>query len=268
MQVNTKRRILLRFDEVVTDVNVLHGGSAVEIIVESHDCAVEFRKFYKEQIVNEIDEFFPIVEASKLSLDDDFLDYIPVTDRQKKLKSQIENVIKEGITDFRVQKYDPTFDDDFNICYGKLNKPAIDKSARWWKKRALEFWPEKQSRLGNINERVAFLAVLIKQFVNEKNMNKEVAWNYICDNSCFLGNYWDSYDSKHRLEKTGMRQVFKWLDLGNTYKIISDNEEKFFYTVGGDYSSDGKEHPLSDMYLISDCNHSLYSGTGWIVLPE
>ena len=41
-------------------------------------------------------------------------------------------------------------------------KPAVGRTVKWWKKKAKEFMPEKESRIGTTNERIAFLALLIK----------------------------------------------------------------------------------------------------------
>ena len=40
---------------------------------------------------------FPVVEASKLSLKDNFMEYKPQTEEQKRLKKSLEQSIKEGL---------------------------------------------------------------------------------------------------------------------------------------------------------------------------
>ena len=46
------------------------------------------------------DEMFVLIEASKLSRDDEFMQYKPKFDSEKELKDLLEVVIKKGIPDF------------------------------------------------------------------------------------------------------------------------------------------------------------------------
>ncbi len=76
-----------------------------------------------------IEKYFPIVKASTLSLEDDFLKHKPETNNQKKFKQRIIAAIKSGLSDFRAQRMDACFDEEGNICFKAGMKPAVGKSA-------------------------------------------------------------------------------------------------------------------------------------------
>lgn len=214
------------------------------------------------QIETYIDEYFPIVRASKLSLKDKFLKHKPQTDRQEKFKNMLVEAIESGLYDFRAQRMDPSFDKEGKICYGKGMKPAIRRDCCWWDVKAMNFMPDMNSRLGTTKERIAFLGVLIKDLIKKQGYTISEAWEAVCDQSEKLGNY--GGNTLPEFERTGSRQVGEWYDLGNTRKITVDETDRYF-RFGGSYMSDGSEYPLASMFechVYSDC----YETTAWIVL--
>lgn len=210
---------------------------------------------------------FVLVEASKLSLDDEFMKYKPKTEREEKLKEQLTDAIKKGVKDFWAPKYDPSFNEDgTGICYVPGKKPAVGKSYNWWEKAAKKFCPERQSHLGLKSERVAFLGVLIKKVV-ESGWKVEEAWSAVCCDSKELGHYWNSKNAKQALENTGSRVVCGFFDLANTYKILAYDEEACgFWLAGGNYYDDSGNFPLADLGRSNyrDSCHS--NSVGWLVL--
>lgn len=214
-----------------------------------------------------IDKYYPIVKASTLSLEDEFLKHEPKTKEQREFKNALILAIKSGLSDFRAQRMDACFDEEGNICFKAGMKPAVGKlSAKDWKKVAKEFLPEKESRLGTTKERIAFLGLLIKYLIEEEGYEVKDAWKAVCDQSKDLGHYWDSENAKHCFEGTGSRQIGEWCDLGNTSKVTEYDEAGGFLLVGGDYFYSGSYYPLAFVHGIFDPDFVCYGSVGWIVL--
>lgn len=214
-----------------------------------------------------INKYFPIVKASTLSFKSDILQYEPDTKSQAILKNIIIAAITSNISDFRAQRMDPSINETGEIYYEAGTKPATAKSANWWKTNAEMFIPERGSRLGTINERAAFLGLLIEYLMYNKNYSIRAAWRAVCDQSKDLGNYLDSNDSMKTLENTGSRNIGQWYDLGNTYKIIA-NDPLEFLLFGGWSFTYGNKQPLSRINTYDFPNSGYANSVGWIVLPR
>lgn len=210
---------------------------------------------------------YRLVDAENLSLDDKFMKHKPKTDREEETKALIKEAIEKGVKNFYRPIMDPSFTKTGeNICYEKGRGPAVGKSYNWWKKVAEEYCPERNSRLGTRLEYGAFLGVLIKNLVAD-GKSISWAWNAVCNDSKDLGHYWNSENAKHKVEPTGSRRVCDYYDLGNTCKILTeDNEAGGFWLAGGDYSTQSYHCPLADLdYLYDDLNID-YCAVGWLVL--
>lgn len=214
-----------------------------------------------------VNKYFPIVKVSRLSLNSEFLNYEPVTEAQKRLRDLIIFAIISELPDFRAQVMDPSIDKDGEIYYKAGMKPATALSANCWRIKAEWFMPERESRLGNVLERAAFLGLLIEDLINEQNYHKSLAWRAICDQSTELGNYIDSQNSEG-LECTGKRKIGQWYDLSNTQKIVH-SEVLGFFLFGGSSLVYGKSMPLSHMMAYDAYPNAGYGNSlGWIVLPK
>ena len=259
----TERRTVLMVGETITRANIIDGGNAIEIFSIS-DCAEHPEEVKGTQ--EYIEKYFPIVRASTLSLEDNFLKHEPQTDNQIRFKKILVSAIKSGLSDFRAQRMDPSFDEKGKICFHVGMKPAVKKSANWWDKTSKEFLPEKESRLGTTKERIVFLGLLIKYLIEEKGYTRSGVWKAVCDQSEKLGHYWDSENAKHDYETTGNRQIGEWYDLANTCKITADDEACGFSLVGGNFNDIGNDGPLAGVNSIDDpfCNCSC--SVGWLVL--
>ena len=213
-----------------------------------------------------IEKYFPIVKASSLSLNDEFLKYEPQTEKQTRFKNALTSAIKSGLSDFRAQRMDACLDEEGNICFKVGMKPAVGKSANWWKKNAKDFMPEKESRLGTRKERIGFLGLLIKYLIEEKAYTVGDAWKAVCDQSKDLGHDCDSENAQQDMEDTGSRQVGKWYDLANTCKIIISDEEGVFLLIGGIYYVDGSEYSLADVDSVNNPDCEYLDSLGWLVI--
>lgn len=262
MSTTMEQRIVMEVEGKIT--RVIFEGGKLEILYYP-----EYLQNHQEEIKGTqeyIEKYFPIAKVSTLSLEDEFLKHKPENDEQKKFKNALISAIKSGLSDFRAQRMDACFDEEGNICFKAGMRPAVGKSANWWKKTAEKFIPEKESRLGTTKERIAFLGLLIKYLIEERGYIVSDAWKAVCNQSKDLGHYWDSKDAKHEFEDTGSRQVGEWYDLANTCKITIDDEAGCFSLVGGGYNFNGYCYPLADVDCFGDPDNEYDDSVGWFVL--
>ncbi len=212
------------------------------------------------------DKMFQIVEASKLSMDDEFMRHKPTTIRQKTLKEILTDGIKAGLKDFRRPAMDPSFKHDKKIVYEAGLMPAMGESCNWWRENAKKFMPERNSRLGTKTQYAAFLGVLINLLINEMGYTVSHAWEAVCDDSKELGHYWNSKNANEgRCEVTGSRQIGLFYDLANTCKILSNDDGSVLWFTGGAYFFDSNDNPLADLYTVNFPSNHNY-GVGWLVM--
>ena len=223
----------------------------------------------EKTVVEKLQDTFVLVEASKLSLDDEFMKYKPKTEGEEKFKKDLTEAIKKGVKDFWAPRCDPSFNEDgTGICYVEGKRPAVGKSYNWWEKAAKEFCPERQSHLGIKSERVAFLGWYIKKLI-KSGWRMEDAWYAVCNDSKKLGHYWNSENAKHAFEKTGSREVCGFCDLANTYKILAKDERAGgFWLAGGGDCIDSDFFPLAVLVRVRNFSQDVgnYDGVGWLVL--
>lgn len=220
------------------------------------------------------DDVLILIEASKLSLDDDFMKYRPGKDeeRVKNFKKELTDVIKKGVADFYRPKFDPSFanEEHTKICYMPGQRPAVGRSYNAWVEMAKNFCPERESRLGKKSEYIAFCGWLIKKLV-ENGWSKKKAWNAVCTDSRELGHYWNSENAKHDFETTKSREILGLLyDLVNTYKLLADDDEvaRRFWVAGGFCVNVSDNCPLADLRYSYGFNSNNFGSVGWLVLSK
>ena len=253
-----------------THVKLAEGGKSIEITYSVFDAIPNLGV-----PEDDFEQKFPIVEASKLSLEDDFLKHEPKTHFQRMLKESLIAGLKSGLKDFRRPVMDPSFKDD-KIVYEAGLMPATGKSCIWWRENAKKFMPERNSRLGNVTEYAAFLGVLIKYLINEMGYTVSQAWEAVCNDSKELGHYRNSENAKNSFESTGSRMIGRLYDLANTSKILSiDNlfdslrvgaSHFEFLRAGGSYDVYSKNFPFAGLYVIIEIDTSNFYSVGWLVL--
>lgn len=211
---------------------------------------------------------FKGVPASELRLDDDFMKHQPKTEKERDFKKKVETAIKNGLKDFWRPICDPSFDDNGRICYELDKEPAVGVGYSWWVENAKAFCPERGSRLGTKSEYIAFLATLIKELI-ASGQSVEWAWNAVCNDSKELGHYLNSENAKYLFEPTGSRCICGFYDLGNTCKILSEDEAGRLWIAGGYFYSDGFSCPLARLYRrTSRNNDDGYRSVGWLVFDS
>lgn len=214
-------------------------------------------------------DVFVLCEASKLSLDDEFMKYTPCSKNERTLKKLLEEAIKRGLKDFFRPVYDPSLDKGENICYISDAKPAVGKSYNWWEEKAKQFCPERGSRLGTKKEYIAFLGILIKKLSELGEMSIAAAWSAVCNDSKELGHYGNSTNAKRDFESTGSRKICVFYDLANTCKILREDEEaSSFWLASGTHYFSSNIFPLSALCRSNDHVVDLCSSVGWIVFEK
>ena len=213
---------------------------------------------------------YVLVEAESLSRNDAFMEYRCKTSAEIQTKHLIDEAIRKQVKNFYRPKYDPAFGGyGDSICFEPGKQPAVGKSYLWWVEEARRYEPKFFSRLGTRLEYGAFLGVLIKKLI-EDGRSVDWAWNAVCNDSQELGSYWNSDDSRYRLELTGSRGACGFYDLANTFKILKDhgNAGEDCWIVGGSFMSMGDNNPLSSITDIKPwwCSDATYYAVGWIVV--
>lgn len=212
---------------------------------------------------------FTLIEASKLSNSDEFMQYEPKTDKEWMIKSSLNSIISRGIKDFYRPIIDPSFDKTGkHIVFSSGLYPGIVQSFYWWCEKAKELNPERKSRIGTKSEYIAFLGVLIKKLV-DNSWKIDDAWNAVCNDSILLGHYLNSNGEYYGMQRTGSNEVMGFFDLANTDKLVLDDEtNEFFWIVGGNYSSTSDQRPLAFMHKYDVYNSNHFQSVGWLVLEE
>ena len=214
-------------------------------------------------------EKFVLIEASKLSLDDEFLKYEPQTERQKNFKYTVKAVIEKGVKDFWKPRMDPSFNPKGDgICFEFFRSPAVGKTYKWWKRAAKKYCPERKSRLGTFDEYIAFLAVLMKMLI-ANGWPIEKVWHVICDDSAEIGQYLTNPEEVPELENVGTKEVLGFFDLAHTHKMLKWNGEKGGLCIaGGCFEVFGYDYPVSKIILRVFYPNIANSTVGWVVLSK
>jgi len=252
-----------------TIITKLGPGRIVEVRYLLDGSVEVFQEIEEQETTHAEHPMFVLIEASKLSMDDDFMQYSPKNLREETFKDLLKEVIKKNIPDFYCSKYDPSFTSDKEgIVFEQFSEPAVGKSASWWCSKAKAFCTEHGSRLGTVDEYIAFLGCLIKTLA-DNGWGIKNAWDAVCSDSTELGHYWNSKNAKHKLEHTGNREVCGFYDLGNTYKVISEeNESNSFKLASGSYNQIGHMCPLVSISNVFDEWYNFTTSVGWVVLEK
>lgn len=199
-----------------------------------------------------------LVEASKLSLDDEFMKYQPTKLQEARVKNWLTSAIQENVRDFWTTKYDPSLNERGNICFVEENLPATGKSFEWWRRTAKGISRYNKSRLGSIQEYIALMGVIIKTLI-ERGWNVEKAWNAVCCDPKDLFEYMkEEQDDYHN----------NVLTLGNlrTPKVVDDGNLGY-WVVASEQGSWYKDS-LTNMQHEEGSQRLYDITTGWIVFKR
>lgn len=206
-------------------------------------------------VLEHLDEMFPVVRASELRLDDEFMHHTPIGWIQERVMKTLLSQIPLGIGDFRRPRMDPSVDDEGNIFFKEGERPGAGRLiASEWKARFEAYLPEKNSQMETDIGYDIFCGVYIKELV-AKGCDVGRAWYVVCNESCKYGHFWDSPGAKDEFELTGSRPQGVWSDLGNTRKIVTNKEGTDFFVVSGSYKNS------SQLFSIASREELRYSFT-------
>lgn len=214
-----------------------------------------------KSVLEHLDEMFPIVRASELTLEDKFMQHSPVGWVQGRVMNTLCERIPKGIQEFRMPRLAPSFDNEGNLVFEGKRNPGVGKLYTEWKIIFEGFLPEKNSRMTTDVEYDIFCGILIKQMV-ERGCNVARAWYEVCNESLLLGHFWDSHGAKKIFELTGSRPQGVWCDLGNTRKVITDEAGENFFTVSGSYKDSSQSFAIAskDELMYNDYTAEFSTG--------
>lgn len=247
------RKLVLPIGGEITEAKILDDHSSVEV---TYKVPITF-------LQKGLEDFFPIVRASELTLNHGILAYTPKTKKQAIFKTRLEKVVKSGLCDFRAQSQDP-IPLNGKLIYRQHLPLEPSLSLIQWENRAKEVNPSKRSRLGYASQRIAFLGYIIKLLVEKHKYTLDEAWYALCDNSGKIAYFAHGHS-------TYLHSIGPFSDLGNGYSItINDLKESdcHFAFIGGHPLDDGKYRPLANIIFEnfrSSKDYTENSSCGWVV---
>ena len=222
----------------------------------------------EEESVGEVDEkLFVKIEPFKLSIDDKFMQHSPRTFKERCFKDLLAAAIKHKVEIFYCPRYAPSLTEDgSSFCYEPGRMPAVGKPYAWWEAEARRFKPDRESRIGTKYEYALFLATLMKKMVDAGN-SVELVWKFVCSDSAVLATYSNSPESTKQLLPVGAEcEVFGFYDLGNTYKLLIENESAdSFWLASGSFSDESTKCPIANIERTHDHSCFEYHSIGWVV---
>ncbi len=211
------------------------------------------------QVSTWFDKMFPIVEASKLSLKDEFLKYEPETLYQERIKETLIVGIKAGLKDFRKPRMSLLSDE---FAYEVGLSPVKGRTCGLWRANAKSFMPEKNSRLGTETEYAAFLGLAIKFFINEMEYTVSEAWNTVCNfHTREVVKYLNSRVAR-RSELIGLLCELQ----GINKVLMSEYDCYYIYLINKDAYNMHCRGCMSDGRCEGCPNPNYDNSVGWIVI--
>lgn len=255
---------------VEMEIEVSNARISKASVLPNGVCKLELETEKGEPKRNQNKEIRILVEASKLSLTDEFMQHNPTTAREEQLKQELIKVIESGISDFYRPATDPSFK---NKACTKIHcvagrTPATGISYETWE----EILKDSPWCLGTKSQYIAFLGVLIKLLV-EDDWELSKAWNVVCNDSREVGYYFDfdktTRRNQYRLEKTGSKGACGFFDLANTKKILAEDEyADGFWVAGGVCHSYSYISTLFSLTLEKSFIRTFDYAVGWLVLKN
>lgn len=213
------------------------------------------------------DDTFVLVEASKLSLEDDFMKFNPQTENQINFKNDLESAIKSGLKDFYRAKYGPYANVFGEIMFGYKSGVflATGYSFNWWATANERYYSSYEIRLGTKNEYVAFLGDIIKKLVKYGCSIKN-AWEIICDDTCNLNKIRFNYNSKK--EEREVEDLVECIrNLARNLRILAWDDEAGGFWETGSYHRE-LHNPLTEFVLRDNKETHWDKVLGWCVIEK
>ena len=240
------------------DVNISDDGSVIEI-----SGILENTQFFIPQMCTHqgpyLDETFPIVKASELSINDAFLKYQPyyLDYRPNLLKSILFSELNTGnaFANFRCPIIAPSYDENGHITFTQEAPPAYGTSLNEWVEEAKNFMITKNSRIGTRKNFYSLLGVFIKTLVDDYKFELRNAWDIACNTK-----YADGIDLLNGCDPNIIRL---WYAISGYKKIIRRTHSYNFDILNNTSTWD-----LPTSNLISNIYQKQDTALGWIICDE
>ena len=178
------------------------------------------------------------------------------TDNEKVFLAIVKEAVQEVNYDYWIANLEPSVENG-KIYYAENHDVGAKFSGNQWGEMAINYKPERGSRLSNLHELFIWYALRI--------VNKLWTLNYVANDSSSAGNYWNAPESFKSMEKTGARECGGYrVGQGNTYKIVT--REGGYALVGGYYSNFGDDYPVADVGYSKLPNDIRVISSGVLVL--
>ena len=183
-----------------------------------------------------------------------------VHDCQKQFLRFVRRAVESIDYDYWIATLEPSVEDG-KIYYAVDESVGIGFECKKWYNMALEYAPNRGSRMAKLIELFLWYAVRI--------VDGEWTLEYVTRNSSSSGNYKNAPNATNNMEKTGARSCGGYKDgQGNSYKIVIVTEDNLFGIVGGDYYNDGAECPVATVFFGLNPYLSKEYGSGVVVLTK
>lgn len=211
------------------------------------------------------EDVFVVVDPMRI-VNHKVMTHVPTNLYDSYLKRDLEDGIKNGLKPFRAPIMDPS-EEDGKIVYKFGNKPACGYIGKEWDKIAINFMPERNSRLGTEEHRAALLGELLMYLVDEESYSVEDAWEAVTRKAKKLGHFYggDVADEAH---PTGSDKVGRFYDWANTEKFIRRTSWGNFFLRASShfYHSLSLTHPEDDQIcMLNDLRKWAMESVGWII---
>lgn len=207
------------------------------------------------------------VDGSNHSKYRELLRYNPKNEAQRELYKNLVLALESGFETFYKVPMDPSINKN-KIFYCTGQRPATGLKFDKADILAKNFLKENSSRLGEPKEYFAFIGTLMFEILcNSNDINR--TWALVNESSSRIAEYSDSHEVKADwcIKRTGGRGYQNYRDLGNTYKILKDENDKY-YLGGGNYAKLGVVSPISRIIKVNSVYIDTIRmvATPWIVL--
>jgi len=229
-----------------------------------------------------------LIEASKLNMNDAFMQYNPKTREEKRFKIMVTLLILRKVKDFWAFKQYPFSNDTGNGISFKRNGSFPVASCAKWEQMAKKVLPEMESDLSTRSQFWALHAVLLKKLV-EAGVKIEKAWRMVCIDHIELMEYLNTSEAKENPTLDGIRDVNLfynlfamsviikhedqdgyWIREGlyddhvSAYGLVNCNLEKAYW-IAGISTSKGRKYSLTDFDICSVADKPIKNGIGFVV---
>ena len=214
---------------------------------------------------------FVLIEAESLSMDDEFMQYVPKNEEEEETKKLISEAIQKEVRNFYKPRRDMTF--VFDNCTGTLVDANEVREGSPYVARyrysdieavAYKFMIEHSSRLGSKFEYGAYLGNLIKKLV-EEGETVEWAWDMVVNNSEMLYRHYIKNNSIVNMERPRFADIYGICEKKDSYKILAwDKDDNAYWMAGLQTRGSRKFFRLTNLKIGKNKRNTEY-GIPWLV---